>query len=95
VDSQVRRSLWPDSYGWDTHADLLAYIADLLAGANYQRSGGKGQKPKPVPRPSENKQQQTSHNQGRGKGKQVGSGSGFEPELMTQEEAAAWLGIDI
>lgn len=30
---------------------LLALIADLLAGANWQRSGGKGQRPKPIPRP--------------------------------------------
>lgn len=30
---------------------LLALIADLLAGANWQRGGGKGQRPKPIPRP--------------------------------------------
>lgn len=37
--------------GWDSSRYLLANIQDLLAGANYQRSGGKGRKPQPVKRP--------------------------------------------
>lgn len=36
---------------WDTIEHLLAAVVDLLAAANWQRGGGKGQKPKPVPRP--------------------------------------------
>jgi hypothetical protein len=28
--------------------ELLAHIANLLAGANWQRSGGKGNRPKPI-----------------------------------------------
>lgn len=32
---------------------LLAAVVDLLAGANWQRGGGKGRKPKPVKRPGE------------------------------------------
>lgn len=36
---------------WDTSAYLLAQVVDSLAGANWQRSGGKGSRPKPVPRP--------------------------------------------
>ena len=35
---------------WDVNEFLLASIADLLAGANWQRSG-KGQRPKPIERP--------------------------------------------
>lgn len=41
----------PEHVGWDLHAHLLAGVLDALNGANYQRSGGKGQKPKPIPRP--------------------------------------------
>lgn len=36
---------------WDVSAMLLRLIEFRLAGANWQRSGGKGQKPKPVPLP--------------------------------------------
>jgi hypothetical protein len=36
---------------WGVQEHLLATVADLLAGANWQRGGGKGQRPKPVPRP--------------------------------------------
>jgi hypothetical protein len=35
---------------WDVTDYLLANVVDLLAGANWQRSG-KGQRPKPFPRP--------------------------------------------
>lgn len=36
---------------WRVDSYLLARIAHLLAGANWQRSGGKGQKPKPIKTP--------------------------------------------
>lgn len=36
--------------GWTTDTHLLASTVDLLAGANWQRSG-KGKKPKPIQRP--------------------------------------------
>lgn len=36
---------------WNENEHLLAHIADLLAGGNWQRSGGKGQRPKPIKRP--------------------------------------------
>lgn len=36
---------------WTRTEMLLAMIADLLAGANWQRGGGKGARPKPIPRP--------------------------------------------
>jgi hypothetical protein len=46
----VRATLGGDSL-WGLPEHLLARILDTLAGANWQRSGGKGQRPKPVPRP--------------------------------------------
>jgi hypothetical protein len=36
---------------WDLQALLLRRIDLLLAGANWQRAGGKGQKPKPIDLP--------------------------------------------
>lgn len=36
---------------WSLGDHLLATAVDLLAGANWQRGGGKGPKPKRVPRP--------------------------------------------
>ena len=36
---------------WGLAEQLAAVQADALHGANWQRSGGKGQKPKPIPRP--------------------------------------------
>lgn len=36
---------------WDVNSYLLANVADLLAGANWQRGGGKTARPKPTQRP--------------------------------------------
>lgn len=44
------RELYPDTE-WDLHAHLMAGVLDVLRWANYQRAGGKGQKPKPLGRP--------------------------------------------
>jgi len=43
------RTVGPQA-SWNTSEYLLALIVDLLAGANWQRSG-KGRKPRPIPRP--------------------------------------------
>lgn len=40
-------------HNWSMNTHLLALIADVLAGANWQRGGGKGKRPKPIPRPNE------------------------------------------
>jgi hypothetical protein len=40
-----------DRVDWSVTDYLLARVAHLLAGANWQRSGGKGPKPKPVKLP--------------------------------------------
>lgn len=49
-DSALSRSLNPD-WRWTLDTQLLAGVADLLAGANWQRGGGKGERPKPLERP--------------------------------------------
>ena len=53
--SAVFRARNPKSWAWDVDTDLLAAILFTLQGANWQRAGGKGDKPKPVERPKENK----------------------------------------
>lgn len=40
-----------EALAWRLEHHLLALIVDLLAGANWQRGGGKGGKPKPLRRP--------------------------------------------
>ncbi|MGC4891090.1 hypothetical protein [Micromonospora sp. DT227] len=40
-----------DAARWSITDHLLAVVVDLLAGANWQRGGGKGPKPKPIKRP--------------------------------------------
>lgn len=40
-----------ESHQWTLTTYLLAGIFDQLAGANWQRGGGKGSRPKPIPRP--------------------------------------------
>lgn len=36
---------------WDVQAHLLASVVDLLAGANWQRTGKRTGRPKPIKRP--------------------------------------------
>lgn len=50
-DSSYGRELLGESADWSTVVHLLAAIHDRLADANWQRSGGKGQRPKRLPRP--------------------------------------------
>lgn len=40
-----------EALAWSLEHHLLAMIVDLLAGANWQRGGGKGSRPQPLPRP--------------------------------------------
>ena len=39
--------------GWSMETHMLASVADVLVGANWQRAGGKGPKPAPLPRPGD------------------------------------------
>ncbi len=54
---------------WGSTEHLLALAVDVLQGANWQRSGGKGQRPKPLPRPKskveveEHNRRHTEHQQ--------------------------------
>lgn len=52
--SRCRRIIDP-ALEWTTTDYLLATVADVLNGANWQRSGGNGAKPKPIPRPGSQK----------------------------------------
>lgn len=49
--SPLGLALHGDVARWSTSDHLLAGIVDLLAGANWQRGGGKGKKPTPLQRP--------------------------------------------
>lgn len=55
MTSAFARSFYGDeAVAWaDPATHLLATVADLLAGANWQRAGSKGPKPKPIQRPGE------------------------------------------
>ncbi|MCG5460852.1 hypothetical protein MED01_004278 [Micromonospora sp. MED01] len=50
-DSPLGIALHGEAGRWSTTDHLLASTVELLAGANWQRGGGKGSKPKPLPRP--------------------------------------------
>lgn len=48
---QAEMSEQEEAAAWRLEHHLLALVIDLLAGANWQRGGGKGTKPKPLQRP--------------------------------------------
>ena len=91
--SAVARHLYPEVSGWGTSEELLASILDTLAGANWQRGGGKGQRPTPVSRPW----QQTNGAVGAAANTKKTSngmfGDGFEMDSVSLEEMNAWLGM--
>lgn len=50
--SHTARAVHGEDAAWSLGDHLLAHIADLLAGANWQRAGDKAvPRPKPLPRP--------------------------------------------
>jgi hypothetical protein len=51
TNSALGRELYGEAVDWSTDTYLMASAIDLLAGANWQRGGGKSRRPKPVPRP--------------------------------------------
>ncbi|MFE9955832.1 hypothetical protein [Micromonospora sp. NPDC005299] len=51
VTSPLGVALNGDAARWGVTEHLLATAVDALLGANWQRGGGKGQRPKPVRRP--------------------------------------------
>ena len=50
-DSALKRSV--RGHDWGQIEYLLASVVDALAGANWQRGGGRGPRPKPYPRPGQ------------------------------------------
>jgi hypothetical protein len=49
--SSLSRAQFGDAASWGVQEHLLAHAVDRLGAGNWQRGGGKGQRPKPVPRP--------------------------------------------
>lgn len=52
-DSALYRSLYPKSWWWHPTFDFLSAILNALQWANWQRGGGRGERPKPIKRPRE------------------------------------------
>ena len=52
-DSALYRARYPKSWWWHPAFDFLAAILNTLQWANWQRGGGRGDKPKPIKRPQE------------------------------------------
>ena len=52
-ESAVFREQHPKSWWWTAEIDFLSAILHTLQLANWQRAGGKGDRPKPVKRPKE------------------------------------------
>ncbi|MFB4265298.1 hypothetical protein [Nonomuraea sp. GTA35] len=57
-ESALARALLGDDSPWGLNEQLLALAIDVLRQGNYQRGGGKGQKPKPLQRPGVRKKDQ-------------------------------------
>lgn len=64
----------PDAL-WGLTDHLLATVADALHMANWQRGGGKGNRPKPIPRPGRDSKKVTK----------------FGGATMTMAQARDWL----
>lgn len=52
-DSALYRRQYPKSWWWQPEFDFYSAILNSLQWSNWQRGGGKGEKPKPVKRPKE------------------------------------------
>lgn len=50
-ESALVRAMAGDVADWTPEVERLTQVTELLAGANWQRGGGRGSKPKPVRRP--------------------------------------------
>lgn len=55
VDSALYRARHPRTWRWGLDIEFLSAILHVLQQANWQRGGGKGNKPKPVRRPTDTK----------------------------------------
>jgi len=53
LDSALFRARNPKSWWWTPEHDFLGAIVTSLQWANWQRGGGKGDKPRPIKRPQE------------------------------------------
>jgi len=55
-DTALYRAQYPKSWWWRPEFDFLAAMLNALQWANWQRGGGKGDKPKPIKRPKDGPQ---------------------------------------
>lgn len=80
-DSATSIAVHGNGITWDDTQELLACICDVLSQANWQRGGGKGQRPKPIKRPYEDKIKtpEDARNQARAKVEQ-------DNDVLSQEE---------
>ena len=53
ADCATYRARFPKSWWWQPDHDFLAAVLNAVQWSNWQRGGGKGDKPKPVKRPKE------------------------------------------
>jgi hypothetical protein len=53
-DSALYRARYPRSWWWTPDLDFMAALLNAVQWGNWQRGGGKGEKPSPVKRPKEN-----------------------------------------
>lgn len=52
-DCAFYRAQYPKSWWWEPSFDFMAAILNSLQWANWQRGGGKGDKPRPIKRPKD------------------------------------------
>lgn len=57
--SALYRARLPQSWWWTPELDFLGAVLTAIQWGNWQRGGGKGDKPKPVSRPKEKPQKTT------------------------------------
>lgn len=91
TDSPVIAAFHPNYHGWDIKTHLLACISDILAGANWQRGGGKGERPKPIERPTD-KQRQAENTTT--KNPSLDESGTYLGETLPLSDMATWLGND-
>lgn len=92
LESAVARWASPEESGWDVNSHLLAGIFDVLQTANWQRGGGKGQRPAPMRRPGDAKSPRPEQEPENLNPTGANESGTFKGEVMSQREMANFLG---
>ena len=89
--SAIARCELVESAFWTVDTHLLAGVLDALNGANFQRGGGRGERPSPVPRPDmPTAPAESAPSEG---STLFGGTDGFEMDSVSIEEMNEWLGL--